>query len=215
MGFLHRPRPGRQSLALDLMEELRTVYADRFVLSCVNQKILTAKDLQRQESGAVWLTDEGRRAFFKAWQSKKQEQITHPFLREKLPWGLVPLCASPCCWPAPCAAIWTYIRPFSGSEVRVCLYLSPTTSTPKPPPGANVCAKVAKACVNHGQRVQNSVFECLLDAAQYTAFKASLAALIDPETDSLRFYQLGNHYKTRVEHLGRHPEFAQDDVLLV
>ena len=68
--------------------------------------------------------------------------------------------------------------------------------------------KVAKACVNHGQRVQNSVFECLLDAAQYTAFKASLA-------DSLRFYQLGNHYKTRVEHLGRHPEFAQDDVLLV
>ena len=56
--------------------------------------------------------------------------------------------------------------------------------------------KVAKACVNHGQRVQNSV-------------------LIDPETDSLRFYQLGNHYKTRVEHLGRHPEFAQDDVLLV
>ncbi len=75
--------------------------------------------------------------------------------------------------------------------------------------------KVAKACVNHGQRVQNSVFECLLDAAQYTAFKASLAALIDLETDSLRFYQLGNHYKTRVEHLGRHPEFAQDDVLLV
>lgn len=90
VGFLHRPRPGRQSLALDLMEELRTVYADRFVLSCVNQKILTAKHLQKQENGAVWLTDDGRRAFFKAWQGKKQEQITHPFLKEKLPWGLVP-----------------------------------------------------------------------------------------------------------------------------
>lgn len=90
VGFLHRPRPGRQSLALDLIEELRTVYADRFVLSCVNKKILTAKHLQRQESGAVWLTDDGRRSFFKAWQSKKQEQITHPFLKEKLPWGLVP-----------------------------------------------------------------------------------------------------------------------------
>ena len=90
VGFMHRPRPGRQSLALDLMEELRTVYADRFVLSCVNQKILTAKHLQRQENGAVWLTDEGRRAFFTAWQSKKKEQITHPFLQEKLPWGLVP-----------------------------------------------------------------------------------------------------------------------------
>ena len=75
--------------------------------------------------------------------------------------------------------------------------------------------KVAKLCVNHGQRVQNSVFECLLDAAQYVAFKAALGAAIDPEADSLRFYQLGSHYKTRVEHLGRHPEFAQDDVLMV
>lgn len=75
--------------------------------------------------------------------------------------------------------------------------------------------KVAKICVNHGQRVQNSVFECLLDAAQYVAFKATLSAAIDPGTDSLRFYQLGSNYKTRVEHLGRHPEFAQDDVLMV
>lgn len=75
--------------------------------------------------------------------------------------------------------------------------------------------KVAKACVNHGQRVQNSVFECLLDAAQYVAFKAALTALIDPETDSLRFYQLGSNYKTRVEHVGRRPTFAQDEVLLL
>lgn len=90
VGFMHRARPGRRSLALDLMEELRTVYADRFVLSCINQKILTARHLQRQENGAVWLTDDGRRAFFKAWQARKQEQITHPFLQEKMPWGLVP-----------------------------------------------------------------------------------------------------------------------------
>ena len=75
--------------------------------------------------------------------------------------------------------------------------------------------KVAKACVDHGQRVQNSVFECLLDAAQYVVFKAQLAALIDPDADSLRFYQLGNSYKTRVEHIGRAPQWSQDDVLLV
>lgn len=75
--------------------------------------------------------------------------------------------------------------------------------------------KVAKACVNHGQRVQNSVFECLLDAAQYAMFKAQLTALIDPAADSLRFYQLGNHYKSRVEHVGLHPAFAQDEVLLL
>ena len=75
--------------------------------------------------------------------------------------------------------------------------------------------KVAKACVNHGQRVQNSVFECLLDAAQYAMFKAQLTALIDPAADSLRFYQLGSHYKSRVEHVGLHPAFAHDDVLLL
>ena len=90
VGFLHRPRPGRRSLALDLMEELRAVFADRFVLSCVNQKMLTIKHFQAQERGAVLLTDDGRREFLSAWQRKKQEEITHPFLNEKLPWGLVP-----------------------------------------------------------------------------------------------------------------------------
>ena len=75
--------------------------------------------------------------------------------------------------------------------------------------------KVAKVCVDHGQRVQNSVFECLLDAAQYAVFKAQLTALIDPAADSLRFYRLGNSYKTKVEHIGRAPQWSQDDVLLV
>ena len=74
--------------------------------------------------------------------------------------------------------------------------------------------KVAKQCVNHGQRVQNSVFECLLDAAQYAVLKAELTKLIDPEEDSLRFYQLGNHYQNKVEHVGVRPAFQQDDVLI-
>ena len=90
VGFLHRPRPGRQSLALDLMEELRAVYADRLVISCINQKAITSKHFQSQESGAVLLTDEGRKAFLTAWQRRKQETITHPFLTEKISWGLVP-----------------------------------------------------------------------------------------------------------------------------
>lgn len=75
--------------------------------------------------------------------------------------------------------------------------------------------KVAKACVDHGQRVQNSVFECLLDAAQFAVFKAGLVQLIDPEQDSLRFYRLGNAYRTKVEHVGRAPAWGQDDVLLL
>ena len=90
VGFMHRDRPGRTSLALDLMEELRTVLADRFVLSCINQKVLNAKHFEKQENGAILLTEEGRRAFLNAWQQKKREVITHPFLKEKLCWGLVP-----------------------------------------------------------------------------------------------------------------------------
>ena len=90
VGFLHRPRPGRSSLALDLMEELRTVFADRFVVTCINQKQLTDRHCKRQESGAVLLTDEGRKIFLQAWQQRKQQMIQHPFLNEKIPWGLVP-----------------------------------------------------------------------------------------------------------------------------
>lgn len=75
--------------------------------------------------------------------------------------------------------------------------------------------KVAKACVDHGQRVQNSVFECLLDAAQYAQLKAQLTDLIDPEQDSLRFYRLGTQYKNKVEQLGVSPKWAQDALLLL
>ena len=74
--------------------------------------------------------------------------------------------------------------------------------------------RVAKQCVNYGRRVQNSVFECLLDAAQYAVLKAELTALIDPDLDSLRFYQLGSNYKSKVEHVGLHPAFEQDSLLL-
>lgn len=90
VGFLHRDRPGRASLALDLMEELRGIYADRFVLTLINKKMVTEKDFVKKESGAVILTDDGRRTFFQKWQEKKQEQIKHPFLGEKINWGLVP-----------------------------------------------------------------------------------------------------------------------------
>ena len=86
MGFLHRARPGRTSLALDLMEELRAVCADRFVLTCINQKTVGPKHFIKQESGAVLLTDDGRRAFLQAWQQRKHPTLQHPFLGEKLPY---------------------------------------------------------------------------------------------------------------------------------
>ena len=90
VGYLHRDRPGRESLALDLMEELRPCFADRFVLTLVNNRVLKPVDFLVQESGAVFLTDAARKTFLQKWQERKKETITHPFLEEKVPWGLVP-----------------------------------------------------------------------------------------------------------------------------
>ena len=90
VGFLHRDRPGRLSLALDLMEEFRSIVADRFVLTLVNNRVVHEKSFFMQENGSVLLTDDGRKAFFDAWQKRKQEVVMHPFLQEKIPWGLLP-----------------------------------------------------------------------------------------------------------------------------
>ena len=90
VGFLHRDRPGRTSLALDLMEELRPCLADRFVLTLVNNRVFKENDFSFRESGGVYLTDEARRTFLRRWQERKRETLTHPFLGEKIPWGLVP-----------------------------------------------------------------------------------------------------------------------------
>lgn len=89
-GFLHRDRSGRASLALDLMEELRTSIADRFVLSLINRKEISGTDFEISGSGAVNLKESGRKIFFEAWQQHKKQIITHPYLQEKIEWGLVP-----------------------------------------------------------------------------------------------------------------------------
>ena len=88
--LLTHDRPGRESLALDLMEELRPCFADRFVLTMVNNRVIKPEDFDFRESGAVFLTDTVRKSFLQKWQERKRETITHPFLEEKLPWGLVP-----------------------------------------------------------------------------------------------------------------------------
>ena len=90
VGFLHRDRPGRISLALDLMEEFRALSCDRLALSMINTRIISAKDFDCKENGAVFLNDTGRKAVINAWQSRKQEIILHPYLNEKIPWGLAP-----------------------------------------------------------------------------------------------------------------------------
>lgn len=90
VGYLHRDRPGRFGLALDLMEELRPYLADRLALSLVNRKHIKASGFTTTESGAVHMDDATRKAVLVALQNRKQEEIEHPFLGEKVPLGLVP-----------------------------------------------------------------------------------------------------------------------------
>ena len=90
VGFFHTLRPGRTSLALDVMEELRSYLGDRFVLSLINRKQVAADDFLYQGEKGVVLTDKGRRTFLTAWQNRKKEEIIHPYLKEKMPVGLLP-----------------------------------------------------------------------------------------------------------------------------
>lgn len=89
VGFLHADRPGRASLALDLMEELRPVLADRLVLTLINRGQVKARDFVVDAGGAVSLTDEGRKQILVAWQERKKRELRHPFLGETVPMGLV------------------------------------------------------------------------------------------------------------------------------
>lgn len=90
IGYLHEVRSGRPSLALDLMEEFRAVLADRLAISLINLKQLEIRDFKTTESGAVEMSENTRKTVLLAWQKKKQEQIMHPFLEERVPIGLLP-----------------------------------------------------------------------------------------------------------------------------
>lgn len=90
VGFMHTDRPGRESMALDIMEEFRSILCDRFVLTLINTKTVRKDSFMKGDDGAVLLNDKGRKIFFNNWQNRKRELITHPFLKEKMEWGLVP-----------------------------------------------------------------------------------------------------------------------------
>ena len=89
VGFVHRDRPGRKSLALDLMEELRPYIVDRFILTLVNNRILKGEDFKIESNGGVILKDNARKLFLQQWMLHKKEEIIHPYLKEKIPRGLV------------------------------------------------------------------------------------------------------------------------------
>lgn len=90
VGFLHADRPGRASLALDLMEEFRPGMAERLALSLINRRQLVASDFVIEDGGAVLMKDDARKAVLVAWQERKKEELRHPYLDEKVTLGLVP-----------------------------------------------------------------------------------------------------------------------------
>lgn len=90
VGYLHALRPGRPALALDVMEEFRAILADRLVLTLLNRRQITSDDFVERPGGAVHLTDQGRRTFLEAYQKRKQEEVTHPLLQQRVPIGLLP-----------------------------------------------------------------------------------------------------------------------------
>lgn len=140
VGYLHTDRPGRESLALDLMEELRPCFADRFVLTLINNRIIKPSNFEFRESGAVLLAEEGRRIFLQKWQERKRETITHPFLEEKLPWGVGTVCTELAAGAVSAGRSGGISAVFV--EVRgVCWYSSPMMSIQKMPLGAGVCGR--------------------------------------------------------------------------
>ena len=174
VGFLHRDRPGRVSLALDLMEELRPCMADRFVLTLINNRVVGAAGLR--PSGERRRLSERRRPpepFLKRWQERKKETLTHPYLREKLPWGLVPyvqallLARLSAGRSGRLSALFVEVR-------RIMLVLITYDVNTEDAAGRKRLRQIARQCVNYGQRVQNSVFECLLDPAQCKLLQAKL-----------------------------------------
>lgn len=100
-------------------------------------------------------------------------------------------------------------------EVKKMLVLITYDVSTEDAKGKSRLRKVAKQCVNHGQRVQNSVFECVLDPGQCKLLKAKLLKIIDLEKDSLRFYYLGDQYKRKIEHYGAKGSFDQEGVLIL
>ena len=108
-----------------------------------------------------------------------------------------------------------HIRRFCGSEVTLLLVLITYDVNTEDAAGRRRLRQIAKQCVNYGQRVQCSVFECLLDTAQCRVLQAKLCSIMDPQKDSLRFYYLGNRYENKIEHFGATTTYMPEEPMII
>ena len=108
-----------------------------------------------------------------------------------------------------------HIRRFCGSEVTLLLVLITYDVNTEDAAGRRRLRQIAKQCVNYGQRVQCSVFECLLDTAQCRVLQAKLCTIMDPQKDSLRFYYIGNRYENKIEHFGAKTTYMPEEPMII
>lgn len=213
VGFLHTLRPGRTSLALDMMEELRAYLGDRFILSLINKRQISVKDFLFQGDNGVVMTDKGKKTFITAWQARKREVIIHPYLNEKVEIGLLPYVQAMLMaryirqdiddYPVFLINDFNYVH---SCDLR-CGYYKQR--------GARRLRCVAKACLDYGQRVQNSVFECVVTEAQYSLLKGRVRDIIDMSLDSVRFYILSKNENKRVEVIGVETAYKLEEALII
>lgn len=202
VGFLHGDRPGRYSLALDMMEELRPALADRFVLRLINKRMVGKTDFIEKEDGAILLTDDARKRVLDEWQKKKR------FSGE---WFLI---CRQCFWQDIYVETLMHIRHFCGNRGDILLVLITYDVNTENEAGKSRLRKVAKQCVNYGVRVQNSVFECIVDGAQCRMLKGKLQEIIDEEKDSIRIYYLNDKQKQKIECLGVKKGISVENTLI-
>lgn len=188
------------------------MFADRFVITMINKRVINKGDFFVKENGAVYFTDDGKKKFLQSWQMKKQNTIVHPFLKEKVELGMVPYVQALLLARLLRGDIDGYPL-FCGSRCNMLVLITYDLRTDTPN-GRKLLRKVAKECCNYGQRVQNSVFECVMDAAKCREVKEILLKIIDENEDSIRFYYLGNNYKTKVEHFGVKESLDMEGVLM-
>ena len=186
MGFFHRPRAGRPSLALDLAEELRAM-ADRFVVALVRRRQVGSDSFVHMPGGGVYLSDDGRKRLIKEWEAHKEADIHHQVARS--PDRAMGVALGPGDAARPPLAR----RPAGVPPVRVAVKRwtssSPTTSPTRKGLGTARLKRIADVCGKYGQRVQLSVFECRLSAARLARLIGEVEDIIDRQRDSVIVYR--------------------------
>ena len=198
VGFLHADRPGRDSLAQDILEEFRAWWIDRLVLSLVNRKQIQISDFVTEASGAVQLKDDSRKHLFQALQAKKNKKNHTPLLtRRNRNWFVAAYSGitvgTSLTWRS--CAISTFLDAIMLVLITYDISFSDTA-------GAKRLRQIAAHCQDYGVRVQYSVFECDVNPEQWVRLKDKLLQTYQPETDSLRFYMLGSKGRNKIEHHG-------------